>query len=175
MRRLHIGGQVRVEGWEVLDANAGPAVDHVADARDLSQFADETFDAIYASHVVEHLDYRDVLLATLKEWRRVMVRGGTLYVSVPDLSTLASMFVLKDQLDLEERYQVMRMIFGGHVDQYDYHLVGLDQDFLGTFLAQAGFGNMRRVRSFGLFPDTSDMLFKGIPISLNVIAENPAT
>jgi predicted SAM-dependent methyltransferase len=174
MRRLHIGGQVRVDGWEVLDANAGPAVDHVADARDLSQFSDETFDIVYASHVVEHLDYRDVLLATLREWRRVMVPGGTLYVSVPDLATLASMFVLKDQLNMEERYHVMRMIFGGHVDSHDYHLVGLDQEFLGTFLTQAGFCNLRRVRSFGLFQDTSEMLFKGIPISLNVIAEKPA-
>jgi predicted SAM-dependent methyltransferase len=173
VRRLHIGGQVRMEGWEVLDANAGPVVDHVADARDLGRFTDGTFDTIYASHVVEHLDYRDVLVATLREWRRVMVPGGTLYVSVPDLATLASMFVLKDQLNMEERYQVMRMIFGGHVDQYDYHLVGLDQDFLGTFLTQAGFANLRRVRSFGLFNDTSDMSFKGIPISLNVIAENP--
>ena len=35
-RKLHIGGQVKAAGWEVLDANPGPIVDHVADARDLS-------------------------------------------------------------------------------------------------------------------------------------------
>ena len=164
---------MRSEGWEVLDANPGPTVDHVADARDLSQFADETFSVVYASHVVEHLDYKDELVATLREWRRVMTAGGTLYVSVPDLARLASLFVLKDQLDLQERFLVMRMMFGGHVDRYDYHVVGLDEDFLAHFLAEAGFGNLKRVASFGLFNDTSAMLFKGLPISLNVVAEKP--
>ena len=173
MRKLHIGGHVRADGWEILDANPGPVVDHVGDARDLSQFADETFAAVYASHVVEHLDYKDELVTTLREWRRVMAAGGTLYVSVPDLARLASLFVLRDQLDLQERFHVMRMMFGGHADRYDYHVVGLDQDFLATFLADAGFGNLKRVASFGLFNDTSEMLFKGIPISLNVIAEKP--
>ena len=56
-RRLHIGGTTRSDGWEVLNANAAPYVDHVGNANDLSRFADNTFVEIYASHVVEHLDY----------------------------------------------------------------------------------------------------------------------
>jgi predicted SAM-dependent methyltransferase len=56
-RKLHIGGQVKAAGWEVFDANPGPIVDHVANARDLSVFPDHTFERIYASHVVEHFDY----------------------------------------------------------------------------------------------------------------------
>ncbi len=174
MRRLHIGGQVRADGWEVLNANPGPAVDHVGDARDLRQFADGTFQEIYASHVVEHLDYKDELVTTLREWRRVMAGGGRLYVSVPDLAQLASLFVSKGELDIHERFHVMRMMFGGHLDRFDYHVAGLDQDFLASFLEDAGFINLRRVSSFGLFKDTSEMLFKGVPISLNVIAENPS-
>lgn len=75
-RKLHIGGHVKAHGWEILDANAGPHVDHVADARDLRRFDDDTFDEIYASHVVEHLDYKDELVTTLSGWRRVMVPGG---------------------------------------------------------------------------------------------------
>lgn len=67
----------------------------------------------------------------------------------------------------------MRMIFGGHIDRHDYHQVGLDADFLATFLTEAGFVNLRRVPSFGLFQDTSTMLWKGFPISLNVTAEKP--
>ena len=173
-RKLHIGGQVRSEGWEVLDANPGPAVDHVGNAGDLARFGDGTFEAVYASHVLEHFDYRDELVATLREWNRVLSPGGTLYVSVPDLAILASLFVVKGQFTIEERFHVMRMIFGGHVDKYDYHLAGLDADFLGTFLGQAGFVNLRRVMNFGMFEDTSAMLWKGIPISLNVIAEKAA-
>jgi predicted SAM-dependent methyltransferase len=68
---------------------------------------------------------------------------------------------------------VMRMMFGGHVDAYDYHYVGLNQEFLAYFLSRAGFANIRRVEEFGLFDDTSNMRFKGIPISCNLIATKP--
>ena len=54
MRKLHIGGWVRTSGWEVIDANPGPNVDHVGDAGDLSRFDTATFTDIYASHVLEH-------------------------------------------------------------------------------------------------------------------------
>jgi predicted SAM-dependent methyltransferase len=173
LRRLHIGGHVRSEGWEVLDANAGPAVDHVGDARDLGRFEAATFAAVYASHVLEHFDYKDELSAVLREWHRVLEPGGTLYVSVPNLDVLASLFVLKEQLTIEERFMVMRMIFGGHVDKWDYHLAGLDADFLAYFLGDAGFVDLQKVATFGLFEDTSAMLFKGVPISLNVTARKP--
>lgn len=172
-RKLHIGGWVRADGWEVLDANAGAAVDHVGDAGDLGRFPDGTFECLYASHVLEHFDYKDALAKTLREWWRVLGPGGKLYVSVPDLVTLASLLVVKDQFSLDERFQIMRILFGGHVDQHDYHQVGLDADFLAVFLGEAGFVNLTRVPAFGLFDDTSSMLFKGIPISLNVIAEKP--
>lgn len=45
-RRLHIGGTVAKEGWEVLNANPAPYVNHVGNANDLSRFPDGTFDAI---------------------------------------------------------------------------------------------------------------------------------
>jgi predicted SAM-dependent methyltransferase len=67
---------VRVDGWEVLNAVAGPHVDHLGNAEDLARFADASFDVLYASHVVEHLDYRDRLAATLREWNRVLAPGG---------------------------------------------------------------------------------------------------
>lgn len=163
-----------MEGWEILDANPGPAVDHVGDAGDLGRFQDASFEALYASHVLEHFDYKDALQRALREWWRVLTPGGKLYVSVPDLTTLASLLVVKDQFTTEERFHVMRMLFGGHADAHDYHQVGLDADFLGYFLGQAGFVNLTRVADFGLFHDSSQLLFKGIPISLNVVAEKPA-
>jgi predicted SAM-dependent methyltransferase len=174
-RRLHVGGTAKCEGWEVLNANPAPYVDHVCNANDLSRFENDTFAQLYASHVVEHLDYKDELLATLVEWNRVLVPGGTLLVSVPDLDTLASLLLQKDRLSVDERFFVMRMIFGGHVDKHDYHAVGLNQDFLASFLGSAGYVNIRRVQNFGLFVDTSSMVFKGVAISLNMIAEKRRT
>lgn len=172
-RKLHIGGTVRAPGWEVLNAVPGDYVDHLGDAADLSQFGNDTFAEIYASHIVEHFDYKGKLLAVLKGWKRVLLPGGKIYISVPDMDVLAQLFLLKDKLSADERFFVMRMMFGGHVDAYDYHLVGLNAEFLASFLLKAGFVNPRKVERFGLFNDTSCMLYKGVPISLNVTAEKP--
>jgi len=169
-RRLHIGGQVRTAGWEVLDANPGPCVDHVCNAGDLSAFADDSFEQLYASHVLEHFDYQGQLLETLTEWCRVLEPDGTLCVSVPDLDVLARLFLDRTQLSGQDRFLVMRMIFGGHIDKHDYHLVGLNEEFLTSYLHTAGFVGIHRVSEFGLFDDTSGMKLKTVPISLNMIA-----
>jgi predicted SAM-dependent methyltransferase len=171
-RKLHIGGRIPHSEWEILDALPGPHVDHLGDARDLSRFADGTFDAVYASHVLEHFDYAGALPDALREWRRVLVPGGRLYISVPNLEVLAAFVVDRDTLSFDERFHVMRMIFGGHTTAYDFHYVGLDIDFLEHFLGQAGFSSGELVQDFGLFDDTSRLRFKGVPISLNVVAVN---
>jgi predicted SAM-dependent methyltransferase len=145
----------------------GPCVDHVGDARDLARFEDGIFDEIYASHVLEHFDYKDALPQVLKEWHRVMALGGRLYVSVPDLDILCRLFI-KPELAANDRFLVMRMMFGGHVDQYDYHLVGLNEGFLAFFLKEAGFVELKRTSSFGLFRDTSELTLGGVPISVNI-------
>ncbi len=167
------GGKYRVEGWEVLDAIPAPHVDHVCDAKNLSQFADNTFSEIYASHVLEHFDFKEELVRTLIEWRRVLEPGGRILVSVPDLEILARFILEKDRLSIQERFSIVTMIFGSHDDEYDYHKVGLDEVFLTVFLKNAGYMNIRRVTEFGLFQDFSATKFKGIPISLNMIAEKP--
>jgi predicted SAM-dependent methyltransferase len=139
-------------------------------ASDLRRFEDHSFDQIYASHVVEHFDYYNQLVETLKEWFRVLVPSGTLCVSVPDLDVLARLFVDRTLLSAEDRFLVMRMIFGGHIDKYDYHLVGLNEEFLKGYLHAAGFRDMRKVADFGLFEDTSRLKLKGVSISLNMVA-----
>ncbi len=172
-RRLHIGGVERVKGWEVLNALPGPSVDHVGNAADLRRFADKTFAALYSSHVLEHLDYTGELQAGLREWQRVLAPGGRLYVSVPDLAALSKLF-LSDVLTREQRFMVVRMILGGHIDAYDYHRMAFDFDLLATFLRDAGFVEIERVADFDLFNDTSRVVYAGVPISLNVTARTPA-
>jgi predicted SAM-dependent methyltransferase len=173
-RRLHIGGKVVKEGWEILDAIPNPWVDHVGDAADLSRFADGTFEAVYASHVIEHFDYNRKLAETLREWRRVLKPDGLLYLSAPDLDVLARLFVSRDKFTVDERFALMRMMFGGHIDPWDYHMVGLNEEFLAGFLLGCGYTALRRADSFGLFEDTSNLRFRGVPISVNIIAQKAA-
>lgn len=167
--RLHIGGTEGRAGWEILNVQPGPNVDHVGDCADLSRFADESFDEVYASHVYEHLGYQEQLPKALAEVRRILKPGGTLRISVPDLDMLCRLFLHPD-LALPARFHVMRMMFGGQVDPFDFHKVGLNWTILSALLGNAGFTSARRVESFDLFQDCSVLRFGGQPISLNVEA-----
>ncbi len=169
-RRLHIGGTKRKAGWEVFNIQDGAHVDHVGDARDLSRFADGTFSELYASHLLEHFGYRQDLQKTLNEWSRVLAEGGKISISVPDLDVLAEM-LLDKSASFNERFYVMRMMFGGQNNDYDFHCVGLNQDILRHYLAHAGFKQIRRVPSFGIFKDSSEKCFLGRNISLNMTAK----
>lgn len=170
-RKLHIGGTVAREGWEILNAIPEPWVDHIGIAEDLSRFEDNTFAEVYASHVLEHLGYQSALPAALSEWHRVLVPEGRLMVSVPDLDTLCELYTQRDLLGAKERFSIMRMMFGGQVDQYDFHCVGLNEELLTTYLTDAGFTCIKRVHDFGLFADSSTLGFAGRPISLNLEAQ----
>ncbi len=170
--RLHIGGQEYHQDWKIFDALPREEVDFIGNAKDLSQFADNSIAAIYTSHVLEHFHYLldDELSSTLKEWHRVLEPGGELMVSVPNLKVICSLYV-DPHTPANDRYHLMRMIFGGQLDEYDVHKVGFDQDILGMYLQNAGFRDLQVVSEFGLFNDCSSLLFGGVPISLNMIAK----
>jgi predicted SAM-dependent methyltransferase len=167
--RLHVGGEVRKEGWTNLNVQPGPTVDIVGTCIRMTAIADASVTEIYASHVLEHLSYADELHQALAECHRVLVPGGRLMASVPDFALLCRLF-LADGLTTQQRFEIMRLIFGGQMDPYDLHKVGLTHEFLDSYLRHAGFASVERVGDFGLFEDTSRLSVAGRPISLNVVA-----
>ena len=169
---LHIGGKQARDGWLNLNIQAGPHVDAVGSTTDLGQFGAGSFETVYASHVIEHLGYRAELPAAFKEIHRVLKPAGTFFVSVPDLDTLCRLFVLPE-LKAQERFHIMRMLFGGQMDEHDFHKTGLTWEILQAFLSGAGFISIRRAEEFGLFEDASSLRFHGHLISLNVEARKP--
>ncbi len=168
IRRLHIGGKEKKEGWEIFNICPGENVDHVGNANDLSRFEDNTFDIIYASHVLEHFDLNNEVVDTLREWFRVLSPKGKLFVAVPDLDALAAILLDKKNTTFDQRFEAIRAIYGAHVNQYDYHKVGFNQETLGNLLFQIGFVHIGRAKKFGLFNDCSNLA-----ISLNLVAEKP--
>ena len=171
-RKLHIGGKIAHAGWENLNAVPGEHVDYARNAKDLSIFPDNIFSDIYASHVLEHFDYI-IALDVVREWKRVLKPQGKIYISVPDLDNLCRLFLMPD-LSLSDRCHVMRFMFGGHLDKYDYHLQGFNFKLLNNLLKTAGFILVRKVSKFDTdFNDTSTMQFAGVAVSLNIIAEKP--
>jgi predicted SAM-dependent methyltransferase len=170
--KLNIGTRTKNKGWKNFDIDPGPDVDYVGDCMDLSQLADNSVETIYASHVLEHVSYQKDLQATLKEWFRVLVSGGEVMISVPDLETLCRLF-LAPTLTGKQRFQVMQVMFGGQMDEFDFHSVGLSSEWLGGYLQGAGFAQIRRVEKFNLFQDCSIAAIAGVPISLNMTAQKP--
>ena len=170
--KLNIGARTRAEGWHTLDIVPGPEVDFVGDCRELAQFAENSVDIIYASHVLEHVRYATELAPTLKRWHFVLKPAGILMISVPDLRTLCQLF-LHPQAQVRDRFHIMRIMFGGQMDPHDLHFVGFDFEILGQYLFEAGFREIRKVDAFKLFQDSSILQFAGKPISLNVTAQKP--
>jgi predicted SAM-dependent methyltransferase len=167
--RLHIGGTETRPGWKILNVQPGPGVDFVGDCTDLGRFADASVQEIYASHVLEHLSYQDRLPRALGELYRVLRPGGKAMISVPDLEVLCRLF-LDPRAKVRDRFEIMRMAFGGQMDAHDFHFVGLSYDLLYNFLFGAGFRRIEQVKAFGLFRDSSTIEYLGEPISLNVVA-----
>lgn len=87
MRKLEIGpGAERLPGYEAFNLFPGPFTDHVGDARKLP-FAAGTFDEVYSSHCIEHLEWFDVE-AGVSEWVRVLKPGGVLEIHTVNAAPL---------------------------------------------------------------------------------------
>lgn len=167
-RKLHIGGREKKPGWKLLNIQPGDGVDYVGDINDLSQFPDGAFDVIYGSHVLEHISQGN-MVHTLSGLYRILGPNGKLMISVPDLEVLCKLFV-DPELDKAARFHIMRMMFGGQTDPFDFHYIGLSYEILLEYLQAANFKSVKRVYEFGIFNDTSSYAPYQVPISLNVIA-----
>lgn len=83
-RLLEIGpGNRKLPRFETLNIFGGPEVDYVYDASKPLPFKSNTFDLIYASHVLEHIPWYQTE-EVLREWVRILKENGTLEIWVPD-------------------------------------------------------------------------------------------
>lgn len=140
MKKLHLGCWKRIiPGFINVDQYKAPHVHYNRDIRDLSIFEDESIELIYASHVLEYFD-REEVKDVLKEWKRVLCKGGILRLAVPNFRTLVQVAMLEgvDKI-LGPLYG--RMEING---SYIYHKTVYDFFSLKTELEMAGFGNIRK-------------------------------
>lgn len=140
--KLHIGCGMRfIPGFTHVDILDAPHIDYRCSVDNLCDFADNTVDLIYASHVLEHFGRHEVL-AVLKGWYRVMRPGGKIRIAVPDFSAVVSLY---EQEGLKDGYSgLMGLVCGGQRNQYDFHKIIFDEPFLRTLLEKIGFKNVQR-------------------------------
>jgi predicted SAM-dependent methyltransferase len=144
--KLHVGcgGDIK-PGWINIDSGVdGPdfcaRADLVHDVRKGLPYLDESTTHVYAQHFFEHLD-RDEGVAFLRECRRVLVPGGVVRLSMPDLAEFVRMYS-KGEIDRfadvgwkpasPARMMNEEFRFWGHKFIYD-----LDELFLA--MMEAGF------------------------------------
>lgn len=98
-RKLEIGpGDERIQGFETLNSVTGINVDYVADAARPLPFEDNTFQIIYASHVIEHLPWY-VIERAIVEWVRILAPGGRLEIWTPDALKICKAFVAAEEME----------------------------------------------------------------------------
>lgn len=185
---LNIGGVNAAESWLLVnnqrenyfvDAKLNP-VDIVRDMDDLYGIPDNSVSVLYSSHTLEHQSLAHGRVEqTLAEWFRVIRPGGLVFISVPDITVLAKM-ILDTSLTMEQHWMVIMMMYGGQFDSGDFHHVGFSEEFLYSFLENAGFCEIERVKDFNLMMkspidghivhDTSTLVRYGYFISLNMVA-----
>jgi predicted SAM-dependent methyltransferase len=109
--------------------------DRQIDATDLVDFADNSVDEIYASHLIEHFDFyqaQDVL----REWNRALKPGGLLVIETPDLLESCRKFVESDQ---EVRSMMYGHFFAKPWIAGEIHKFLYTKEQLEAFLMNTGF------------------------------------
>lgn len=145
--KLDIGsGDSPVEGYIGVDKYATRADIIKADMWDLP-FDDDSIDAIYSSHALEHIE-RWRVLPTLTEWRRVLKPGGHLDLRVPDI-----IWCLTYYLDYAQKHETetnpvlgweLSIIIGSQEPGSEgmVHRMAFTKKSLRYFLTLAGFQNI---------------------------------
>lgn len=139
--KLHLGcGKRHIPGFVHIDAVDYPHVDHVSTIDNLSFISDESVQLIYTCHVLEHFKRQDVI-RVLKEWYRIMKKGGTFRISVPDFSAICKVYTKYKDIGL-----VIGPLFGRQDYLYNIHYNVFDFNSLSECLLEAGFVDVKKYR-----------------------------
>lgn len=96
-------------------------------------FADNSVEAIYSSHALEHID-KKLVKETLREWYRVLNENGYLELIVPDLRWCVKMWLdhLTDDWWID-------IIFGNQEHAGEFHKTGFTPEILEKHVIESGF------------------------------------
>lgn len=149
-----IARMMRAQDWEEVRFDIDPDVkpDVVGSILDLGTcFESKSFNAVWSSHVLEHL-YAHETFPTLRQFHRILKPDGFALIMTPDLEAVAR-FIVEHGVaaiaynspagpirPLDMLYGHSRSIEEGHV--YMAHRTGFTAERLGNLLLMAGFPNV---------------------------------
>ena len=130
------------------------------------KFKSNTFDLVYASHVLEHFKKKNVL-NILKDWVRVLKPGGTLRISVPCFENLSKIYKIDKNID-----NIIGPLMGGQTYKENFHFNIFNRKKLSLLMSQADLEAIHpwdyRRTCHSKFWDFSQATTHEMPISLNL-------
>ncbi|CAL1241109.1 DUF4214 domain-containing protein [Candidatus Methylocalor cossyra] len=138
-RRINLGcGLDKRPDYLNVDLNDFHAPDLVGDVCDLPVLPSGYYEHILARDILEHLP-RARCLRALREWNRLLARGGTLELQVPNVVGLLTLLTREDRQNFRAQEELLQCLFGTQAYRGDYHYNGFTEITLRQYLADAGF------------------------------------
>jgi len=164
-------------GFKTIDLNL--TSDYPYDLRFGLPFADGTLDVIYAEHVLEHFEFRD-LQFLLRDCYRCLRCGGILSVVVPDARKYVESYISNDlSARCDCRYD-WGLAFHSPVDYLNYifymdggHRYMFDQQHGLAVIRATGFEEVE-VRAFDPALDRADRQYESLYFVARKVGENDA-
>jgi len=156
--KVNVGcGESGKPGWTNIDGFHTVNVAARWDCRTSLPFENESADAIFTEHFFEHIDYDAEAPLLLKDFYRVLKKGGTVRIIVPDAEKFARGYVSEGwaeltatrpleegNIDAYSKYKYKtKMELVNHIFRQHYqHKYAYDFDTLKMLLQEAGFNNI---------------------------------
>lgn len=140
---LGCGGQ-KIEGWIGVDIEPSVKPDILDNIITLTTIENNSVDSIKSVHSLEHLSYKNALIA-LKNWHRILKKNGELSIEIPDFKKAFDMVLSTND---KERYYGVNGVFGdvNTNNMYLTHKFGWTYQTLTSTLKKIGFGNFSKVK-----------------------------
>jgi predicted SAM-dependent methyltransferase len=145
--RLHLGcGPMLLDGWVNVDMRLGRGILTAKLPRALTRFPSGSTRFIYASHVLEHLEYPSEAGFFARECHRLLIDGGALRVIVPGIEKIIRAYVADDEAFFavqasmhppECTTKLEHLMFA--LQQGGEHKYGFDFETMSKLLRGAGF------------------------------------
>jgi predicted SAM-dependent methyltransferase len=168
--RLHVGcGNRRVAGWLNVDVIGS---EYDVDLARRLPWREDSFDTLVSQHVIEHLELFSELMPLLREFRRVLRSGASVWLSCPDMEKVCRAYAggglgkLLEDRQRRDDYSLqgapVSQLVNDLFHQYGEHKNLYDFELLRWALEEAGFTDVRQIveadlrEAFPEFPRRDD-------------------
>ena len=155
--KVEFGGREEgLPGYMQIDLAKDKNIDLIADVSKPLPFQDNSLEEIFNSHLIEHIPWYETIEA-LKEWHRVLKKGGLLEIWTIDFAVICREYLKKDwqavdgfyhkNPDKQKQVWVNCRLFweGWQGNHSEWHKAVFDYPYLKYCLEKSGFEEIERV------------------------------